>query len=59
MVLSEALVVGDGVGTVVRDSAALDSLRSGVEEPLLVDGLIKASQGLISGSEVLRALEAT
>tara|TARA_R110002073_G_scaffold69054_6_gene171344 strand:- start:44049 stop:45686 length:1638 start_codon:yes stop_codon:yes gene_type:complete len=59
MVLSETLVFGDGAGTVVRDGAALDSLRGFVEEPLLVDGLIKASQGLISISEVLRALEAT
>lgn len=59
MVMSETLVFDASTIGLVRERAPIEKLREAVEEPLLVDGLIKASQGMTSVDEVLRALEAT
>jgi general secretion pathway protein E len=58
MVITETLVFDDVANELVREQAGLENLRGQIGEPLLVDGVIKASQGLTSIDEVLRALEA-
>ena len=58
MVISETLVFDEQVETLLRSGAPVRELRGLVAEPLLVDGLIKAGEGLTSVDEVLRVLEA-
>ncbi len=58
MVISETLVFDDEVAALVRKRGSLAPMRAHVAAPLLTDGLVKASQGLTSVDEVLRALEA-
>lgn len=59
MVMSETLMFTPEVAALVRDRAPIEALRGQINEPLVVDGLIKAASGKTSVDEVLRALEAT
>lgn len=58
LVISETLTMSAQAIALIKERAPLSSLRARVEEPMLADGLIKASRGLTSTREVLRVLEA-
>lgn len=59
LAIGETLVFEGGAAELVRSSERLAELKREVAEPMLLDGLIKASEGQTSVDEVLRALEAT
>ncbi|WP_339749000.1 GspE/PulE family protein [uncultured Maricaulis sp.] len=59
MVVTETLVFEGEVAALTRDQAPASRLRDFIAEPLLVDGIIKASRGLTSVAEVLLRLEST
>jgi general secretion pathway protein E len=59
MVITETLIFDDAVADLVRGGTSLSHIREHITEPMLTDGLLKASRGLTSIDEVLRVLEAS